>query len=58
MSARNINPHWCFSFCKIRPPKASEFFVLSITKYTLSASLKQNSISKFLPIRSVSYPGI
>lgn len=41
MSAGNINPHWCFSFFKILPPKTSKFFVLSIIKYILSASLKQ-----------------
>ena len=60
MSAGNINPHWCFSFFKILPPKTSKFFVLSNIKYISSASLKQikTAISKFLLIRSVNYPGI
>lgn len=43
---------------KFFPPKASRLIVFNIIKHTLSSSLKQNSISKFLLIRSVNYPGI
>lgn len=43
---------------KFFPPKASRLIVFNIIKHTLNSSLKQNSISKFLLIRSVNYPGI
>lgn len=36
-----MNPHWCFSFFKIIPPKASKLIVFNIIKHTLSSSLKQ-----------------